>query len=44
MGTFMQENSDRDKQIRRVIFIEGSANFFIPLVKTFVGFTAGSIL
>lgn len=39
----MQENSDRDKQIRRVIFIEGSANFFILLVKGFVGFSTGSM-
>ncbi len=39
----MSENAQRDKQIRRVIFIEGSANFFILLVKTFVGFTTGSM-
>jgi cation diffusion facilitator family transporter len=43
MGEFMQENVDRDKQIRRVIFIEGSANFFILLVKTLVGFSTGSM-
>ncbi len=39
----MQETNGRDKQIRRVIFIEGSANFLILLVKAFVGFTTGSM-
>lgn len=39
----MQENSNRDKQIRRVIFIEGSANFVILLLKAFVGFSTGSM-
>jgi cation diffusion facilitator family transporter len=39
----MSEKAQRDKQIRRVIFIEGSANFFILLVKTFVGFSTGSM-
>jgi cation diffusion facilitator family transporter len=43
MGKIMKENADRDKQICRVIFIEGSANFFILLVKTFVGFSTGSM-
>lgn len=43
MGILVQEKFNRDKQIRRVIFIEGAANFFILLVKTFVGFSTGSM-
>ena len=34
---------DRDKQVRRVILIEGSANFLVLAIKTAIGFSTGSM-
>lgn len=33
----------RDKQVRRVILIEGSANLLVLIVKTMIGFSTGSM-
>lgn len=35
--------SERDRQVQRVILIEGSANVFIMLLKTLVGLSTGSM-
>ena len=34
---------DRDKQVRRVILIEGSANFLVLVIKAVIGFSTGSM-
>jgi len=39
----MPDYSERDRQVRRVILIEGSANFAVLLAKLWVGLTTGSL-
>ena len=39
----MDDKSQRDKKIRRVILIEGSANLIVLIAKTIVGFSTGSL-
>lgn len=39
----MPEYSDRDRQVRRVILIEGTANLAVLLAKLWVGLTTGSL-
>jgi cation diffusion facilitator family transporter len=39
----MAASSDRDRQVRRVILIEGLANLSVLLLKTWVGATTGSM-
>lgn len=39
----MSKNSQRDKDVQRIILIEGSMNFVVLLAKIAVGFTTGSL-
>ena len=39
----MDDKSQRDKQIQRVIFIEGSANLIVLIAKLFVGLSTSSL-
>lgn len=39
----MNNSKQRDKQVRRVIFIEGSANLLVLILKTIVGLSTGSM-
>lgn len=39
----MDSTAQRDNQVRRVILIEGSANLLMLIVKTFIGFSTGSM-
>lgn len=39
----MVDITHKDKKVRRVIFIEGLANFFVLIAKTFVGLSTGSM-
>jgi len=39
----MDDKSQRDKQIQRVILIEGSANLIVLIAKLFVGLSTGSL-
>lgn len=39
----MDDKSQRDKKIQRVILIEGSANLIVLIAKTIVGFSTGSL-
>ena len=39
----IKNDTDRDKSIRRIILIEGSANFFVLAIKITVGLTTGSL-
>ena len=39
----MDDKLQRDKNIQRVILIEGSANFIVLIAKTLVGFSTGSL-
>ena len=34
---------ERDKQVRRIIFIEGLANLLVLIIKTVVGLSTGSM-
>ena len=37
------DSTHRDKQVRRVILIEGSANLFVLIIKTIIGLSTGSM-
>jgi cation diffusion facilitator family transporter len=39
----MKHSTQRDKQVRRVILIEGSANLLVLILKTIVGLSTGSM-
>jgi cation diffusion facilitator family transporter len=39
----MADSPQRDKQVRRIILIEGSVNLFVLIAKVVVGFTTGSL-
>lgn len=39
----MHNSIQRDKQVRRIIFIEGSANLLVLILKTIVGLSTGSM-
>jgi cation diffusion facilitator family transporter len=39
----MKDSTPRDKQVRRIILIEGSANLLVLIGKTFVGISTGSM-
>ncbi len=39
----MNNSKQRDKQVRRIIFIEGSANLLVLILKTIVGLSTGSM-
>jgi len=39
----MENDLDRDKKIRRIILIEGSANLLVLIIKAVVGFSTGSL-
>lgn len=39
----MDISSQRDKQVRRIIFIEGAANLVVLIIKTIIGLSTGSI-
>ena len=42
-GGRMTETADRDRQVRRVILIEGGANLLVLFAKLAVGLTTGSL-
>ena len=39
----MSQLSHRDKQVRRVILVEGTANLLVLIIKTVIGFSTGSM-
>lgn len=39
----MEDSTSRDKQVRRIILIEGMANLIVLTCKTFIGFSTGSM-